>query len=526
MSKPKKKEQKIRFEEELFRAADKLRKNIGADEYKHVVLGLIFLRFVSNTFNEKYNELVQFQKQGTDADPEEKLEYKSKNLFWVPEDARWKKIRNSAKLPDIGTIIDDAMDLIEQENDSLKGVLPQDYARPALDKQKLGELIDLISSIDTEKPHLPKDILGRIYEYFLGRFASVSDDAGQFYTPQTVVELLVNMIEPFQGRVFDPCCGSGGMFIQSQRFVEIQENNHGKGDLAIFGQESNRTTWKLCKMNLALHKMENSNIKWGNEGSFLNDLHPTLHADFILANPPFNDSDWNGAQLKEDERWKDNGIPPENNANFAWVQHFIHHLDDDGIAAFLLANGSLSSTKESDEYLIRKSIINHDLVDCIITLPNKLFYSTQVPVCVWIITKNKENPKFRKRKEEILFIHAKNKGRLIPGSRRNRELPKEDIALIKNTYHAWRGETKNDEYQDIPGFCYSATINDCKSHHYALVPGRYTGSEEIIDEEEDFSLKLQELQELLEKQIKLSSTQTKKINENIGRFLKNDKAST
>jgi len=517
-SKKTKKTPKIRFEEQMFRAADKLRKNIGADEYKHVVLGLIFLRFVSDSFSEKYNKLVEENKQGKDVDPENKLEYVAANTFWVPTDCRWKKIQDSAKLPAVGNIIDDAIEVIEQENESLKGVLPREYGRPALDKQKLGELIDIISSIDIEKQNLPNDILGRIYEYFLGRFASISDDAGQFYTPQTVVELLVNLIEPFRGRVFDPCCGSGGMFVQSQRFVSQHENENEKGDISIFGQESNRTTWRLCKMNLALRKMGSGNILWNNEGSFLNDLHKELKADFILANPPFNDSDWSGDQLREDSRWVF-GAPPESNANYAWVQNFLSHLEDEGYSAFLLSNGSLSATENDEETLIRKSILRGDKVDCIITLPTKLFYSTQVPVSVWVVTHDKKNPKLRKREGETLFIHAKEKGRLI--DRRHRELTPDDISLISNTYHSWRGSNSN-SYENIPGFCYSANLKEIENHKWALVPGRYAGAKSVIDEEEPFTEQISVLSSELKERSQQSQNKLKTILEKLKEIRKND----
>ena len=510
------KKPKIRFEEELFRAADKLRKNIGADEYKHVVLGLIFLRFVSDSFTAKYDELVEAKKQGKDIDPEDKLEYAATHNFWLPENARWKTIQDSAKLPRIGNIIDDANDLIEKENERLKGVLPTDYARPALDKQKLGELVDLIGSIDIQKQNLPNDILGRIYEYFLGRFASISDDSGQFYTPQTVVELLVNLIEPFRGRVFDPCCGSGGMFVQSQVFVSQHKTKNNKGDISIFGQESNRTTWRLCKMNLALRKIGSGNILWNNEGSFLHDLHRNLKSDYILANPPFNDSDWSGELLKDDSRWE-YGVPPTSNANYAWIQNFIHHLNDNGFAAFLLANGSLSSAVDDDEAKIRKSIIESKLVDCIITLPNKLFYSTMVPVSAWVISKNKKMSNFRDRSEEVLFIHAKDKGKLI--DRRHRQLTPEDISLISNTYHAWR-DKENSNYNNILGFCYSASIKDIKKHKWSLVPGRYTGAKEIIDDEEPFTEKISVLSNELEVKTRALETHLELILKKLNRFTK------
>ncbi len=360
------------FEEKLWKAADKLRNNMDAAEYKHVVLGLIFLKYISDAFEERYNQLVS--EKG--ADPEDKDEYLWKNVFWVPKEARWSVLQASAKLPTIGKVIDTAMDAIERDNQSLRGVLPKDYGRPSLDKERLGQLIDLIGTIGLgDSENRSKDILGRVYEYFLGQFADAEGKkGGQFYTPRSIVQLLVAMIEPYHGRVYDPCCGSGGMFVQSEKFIEA---HGGKiDDISIFGQESNSTTWRLCKMNLAIRGIA-ANLGSGAADSFRNDLHKDLRADFLLANPPFNDSDWNGDQLREDVRWK-YGVPPVNNANFAWVQHFIHHLSPSGVAGFVLANGSMSSNT-SNEGEIRKNIIEADLVDCMVSLPSQLFYNTMIP---------------------------------------------------------------------------------------------------------------------------------------------------
>src|SRR5208337_3047036 len=385
------------FEQKLWAAADKLRGHMDASEYKHVVLGLIFLKYISDAFEERHAEL---QKE-PHADPEDRDEYTAENVFWVPKAARWVKLQASAKQTTIGKLLDDAMLAIEKENPSLKGVLSKDYARPALDKQRLGELIDLIGTIGLgDRENRSKDILGRVYEYFLGQFAAAEGKkGGQFYTARCVVKLLVEMIEPYKGRVFDPCCGSGGMFVSSEKFVEAHGGR--RTDLSIFGQESNQTTWRLCKMNLAIRGIE-ANIAWNSEGSFHKDAFKDLKADFVLANPPFNDSDWGGDRLREDGRWK-YGVPPVGNANFAWVQHFISHLAPNGIAGFVLANGSMSSN-QSGEGEIRKGMIEEDLVDCMIALPGQLFYTTPIPVFLWFVTRNKANGKFRDRRGQMLFI--------------------------------------------------------------------------------------------------------------------------
>lgn len=456
------------FEEKLWKAADKLRNNMDAAEYKHVVLGLVFLKYISDAFEERHTQLLKEEKHG--ADPEDKDEYVGSNIFWVPKEARWSVLQAAAKQPTIGKVIDDAMLAIERDNLSLKGVLPKDYARPALDKQRLGQLIDLIGTIGLgDSSNRSKDILGRVYEYFLGQFASAEGKkGGQFYTPRSVVRLLVAMLEPYRGRVFDPCCGSGGMFVQSEKFVEA----HGGriGDISVYGQESNPTTWRLCKMNLAIRGID-SNIGAHNDDSFRHDLHKDLKADYVLANPPFNDSDWNGEQLREDVRWKF-GTPPVGNANFAWVQHFVHHLAPTGVAGFVLANGSLSSNT-SNEGEIRKQFIEADIVDCIVALPAQLFYSTQISACLWFIARDKKNSKFRDRRGETLFINARDFGLLI--DRIHRELTDDEIARIADTYHSWRGEKRDREYKDVVGFCKSATLEEISAHNSVLVPGRYTG---------------------------------------------------
>jgi type I restriction enzyme M protein len=479
------------FEQKLWQAADKMRGHMDASEYKHVVLGLIFLKYVSDAFGERHQALLQ--EKG--ADPEDRDEYLAENIFWVPKQARWSFLQGKAKLPEIGKVIDNAMTEIEKENPHLKGVLSKDYARPALDKQRLGELIDLIGTIGLgDKENRSKDILGRVYEYFLGQFASAEGKrGGEFYTPRCVVRLLVEMIEPYKGRVYDPCCGSSGMFVQSEEFIE----KHGGriGDLSIYGQESNPTTWKLAKMNLALRGIE-ANLGPHHADTFRNDLHKDLRADFVLANPHFNDSDWGGENLKEDVRWK-YGVPPVGNANFAWVQHFIHHLAPNGIAGFVLANGSMSSN-QSGEGAIRKNIIDADLVDCMIALPGQLFYGTAIPACLWFLTKSKRNGKFADRRGKTLFIDARKLGVLV--DRVHRELTDDEIARVADTYHAWRGEKDTDAHKDVPGFCKSATVEEIRQHGHVLTPGRYVGTEEIEDDDEPPEEKIKRLTSKLEEQ--------------------------
>ena len=475
------------FEAKLWLAADKLRNNMDAAEYKHVVLGLIFLKYISDAFEEHYARLVAEQSKG--ADPEDPDEYRAQNIFWVPKEARWSHLQANAKQPTIGKIIDDAMVAIERDNKALKGVLPKDYARLARDKQRLGELIDLIGTIGLgDKENRSKDILGRVYEYFLSQFASAEGKkGGQFYTPRCVVQVLVEMLAPYKGRVYDPCCGSGGMFVQSEKFIE--EHGGKVGDISIYGQESNPTTWRLAKMNLAIRGID-ANLGPEHADSFHRDLHPDLKADYILANPPFNSSDWGGERLREDKRWKF-GIPPANNANFAWVQHFIHHLAPTGFAGFVLANGSMSSN-QSGEGEIRKAIIEADLVDCMVALPGQLFYSTQIPVCLWFIARDKKNDRFRDRRGETLFIDARKMGRMI--DRVHRELTEEDIRKIADTYHAWRGDKDcTKKYADVPGFCRAATLDDIRAHGHVLTPGRYVGAAPQEEDDEPFDEKMKRL---------------------------------
>ncbi len=492
------------FEQKMWQAADKLRSNMDAAEYKHVVLGLIFLKYISDSFEEAYNEI----KKDLDSDPEDIDEYKSRNVFWVPTEARWGYLQKNAKQTNIGKLVDDAMDAIERDNLSLRGVLPKDYSREALDKTRLGELIDLIGTIGLgDRESKAQDLLGRVYEYFLGQFSDAEGKkGGQFYTPRCIVKLLVDMIEPFKGRIFDPACGSGGMFVQSEKFVE--EHGGRKGELSVYGQESNQTTWKLCKMNMAIRGIE-SNIQWGD--SFHDDKHKDLKADFVLANPPFNDSDWKGELLKDDVRWK-YGLPPAGNANFAWVQNFIHHLSHGGIAGFVLANGSMSSNT-SGEGDIRKRIIQDDLVDCMIALPSQLFYNTMIPACLWFVTRDKGNHGHRNRKGEILFIDARNLGEMI--DRRHRELTTKDLKKISDAYHAWRGEKNAGKYEDVAGFCKSAHLKDIEKNGFVLTPGRYVGSEVEEDDPEVFDDKMKRLTAELSEQFKESDKLEAEIKKNL-----------
>jgi type I restriction enzyme M protein len=466
------------LEKTLWLAADKLRKNMDAAEYKHIVLGLIFLKYISDAFEEMYDKLKAGEGHYKGADPEDRDEYSSENVFFVPPQARWSYLLAQAKQPTIGKTIDEAMDSIEAQNPILKGVLPKQYARTNLDSNSLGGLIDMFSTLvlGTEAAK-SKDLLGKVYEYFLGQFAlAEGKKGGQFYTPVSVVKLLVDMLEPFKGRVFDPCCGSGGMFVQSEKFVQAHQGNI--NDISIYGQESNQTTWRLCKMNLAIRGINASQVKWNNEGSFLKDAHPDLKADYVIANPPFNDSDWSGALLATDGRWK-YGTPPTGNANFAWIQHFLYHLSPTGTAGFVLSKGALSS-RTNNEGEIRKNLVEAGLIDCIVNLPTKLFLNTQIPACLWFLSRSKANGKYRNRENEVLFIDARNLGQLI--NRRSRELTEDDINNISQTYHNWR--TKDGNYQDIAGFCKSATIQEIANLNHVLTPGRYIG---LPDDEDDFN---------------------------------------
>lgn len=499
------------FEKTLFKAADKLRKNMSAANYKDVVLGLIFLKYISDSFEEVYRKIINKEKGFEGANPEDVDEYRAENVFFVPQTARWSYLLSRAKLPSIGKDIDDAMEAIEKENASLKGILPKIYALPNLHKPSLGELLDLVGRIALgDEASKSKDILGRVYEYFLGEFASLEGKkGGQFYTPKSIVRLMVEMIEPYHGRIFDPACGSGGMFIMSEKFVK--EHQGRVDDVAVYGQESNAETWKLCRMNLAIRGIDGSQVKWNTEGSFLNDLHKDLKADFVLANPPFNDSDWSGQLLQNDPRWQ-YGTPPASNANYAWLQHMIYHLSPKGVMACVLANGSLSS-QTNNEGEIRKTLIENDLVDCIVALPKQLFYNTGIPACIWFISRKRAGNGDRKRTGEILFIDASEFG--FMADRTHREFTEEDIAKISETYHEWR--KRDGKYEDIKGFCKSANIEEITKHNFVLTPGRYVG---IKDEEDDgipFEEKIAELTTKLSEQMK----EEKRLDEEIKKQLKN-----
>lgn len=499
------------FEDVLWKAADKLRGSMDASEYKHVVLGLIFLKYVEDAFEERRTTLgAELADEGITGEKALELqespdEYTAEGVFWVPAEARWNYLRERAKQPEIGKLIDNAMDLIERDNPTLRGVLPKTYARPSLDVRRLGELVDLISGIGLGgAEHRERDVLGRVYEYFLGRFASAEGKGGgEFYTPRSVVRLLVEMIEPLKGRVYDGCCGSGGMFVQAERFVEAHGGR--RNDIAVYGQELNDTTWRLAKMNLAIRGIESDlGPRWGD--TFHEDLHPDLKADYILANPPFNVSDWGGDQLRDDGRWVF-GVPPVGNANYAWLQHFSSKLSPRGVAGIVLANGSLSS-QQSGEGEIRRRMIEADLVECIVAMPGQLFYSTQIPVSLWFLNRDKragaggsQNP--RDRAGDVLFIDARSLGVLV--DRTHRDLSDGDIARVAAAYHAWRGEPDAEDYADVPGFCASSTITEIAANRYVLTPGRYVGAEAIANDGEPLDEKLARLTRELEAAFEESS---------------------
>jgi type I restriction enzyme M protein len=498
------------FEAKLFLAADKLRGSMDAGEYKHVALGLVFLKYISDAFTSVYEKL----KADKDADEEDADEYLAERTFWVPKEARWSHLQANAKKPTIGKSVDDAMLAIEKSNASLKGVLPINYAREALNKTMLGELIDLISTIGmNEEDDKSKDILGRVYEYFLGGFAGAEGKrGGEYFTPRSIVRVLTEMLKPYKGRVYDPCCGSGGMFVQSEKFV--REHGGRIGDIRVYGQEMNNTTWRLAKMNMAVRGID-ADIKWNNEGSFHKDELPDLKADFILANPPFNVSDWGGDRLREDVRWK-YGVPPVGNANYAWLQHIVHHLAPNGTAGVVLANGSMSSNSKG-EGEIRQGLIENDLVDCMVSLPGNLFYGVTISCCLWFLTKNKKSKGLRDRKGEVLFIDARKLGKMVDRARR--DFSNDDVAKIANTYHTWRGLSDaiklNGEYENISGFCYSTSLEDIKLNGYNLTPSRFVGAEDASDNGISFEEKFSQLKEKLINQFETSSKLERKISDQL-----------
>jgi type I restriction enzyme M protein len=513
------------FEDTLWKAADKLRGSMDSSEYKHVVLGLVFLKYIDDAFTERREQLVEeLAADGMDSDEIEQLvesrdEYTAEGVFWVPPEARWGHIQASAKQPEIGKLIDNAMDLVEMDNPSLRTVLPKDFSRPALDPRRLGELVDLISSIGLgSAEHKEKDILGRVHEYFLGKFASAEGKGGgEFYTPRSVVKLLVEMIEPYHGRVYDPCCGSGGMFVQSERFVEAHGGQ--RNDIAVYGQELNDTTWRMAKMNLAIRGIEaDLGPRWGD--TFHNDLHQGLKADYILANPPFNISDWGGEQLRDDLRWA-YGVPPAGNANYAWLQHMASKLSPRGVAGVVLANGSLS-TQTSGEGAIRQAMVERDLVECVVAMPGQLFYSTQIPVSLWLLNKDKANghlrpglPAWRDRRGEVLFIDCRQLGTLV--DRTHRELSDGDIERVAATYHAWRGEPGTASYKDVSGFCASVREEQLAQHAFVLTPGRYVGASAQDTDTEPVRDKLERLTRELSEAFAEGDLLQIKVREALGR---------
>lgn len=463
----------IGFEDAIWRAADKLRGNLNASEYEGVVLGLIFLKYISDKFEAKFAELSEDEY----ADVEDKDEYEADGIFFVPQDARWSVISQAAHTPQIGKVIDDALEAIERENTKLKGVLPSNYARPELDKRRLGDVVDLFTNIHMLASGDEKDLLGRVYEYCLQKFASMEGkNAGEFYTPSCIVRTIVEILQPYAGRVYDPCCGSGGMFVQSAKFIQNHQKNI--NNISVYGQEANPSTWKMAHMNVAIRGLE-ANLGQSYADTFFNDQHPTLKADFIMANPPFNLSDWGADKLEKDVRWKF-GIPPAGNANFAWMQHMIHHLSPTGRIGLVLANGALSS-QTGGEGVIRQKIVEADLVEGIIALPSQLFYSTGIPVSLWFLSRNKQQP------GKVLFVDARNMGTMV--TRAVRELMQEDITKIASTFEAFRNGTLEDE----KGFCAVKTLQDIAAQDFILTPGRYVGIAEQEDDGEPFDEKMQRL---------------------------------
>ncbi len=501
------------LEKKLWSTADKLRNNMDAAEYKHVVLGLIFLKYISDAFDDIVHHFVEEIGESWEKDTAGVKDIcLSESVFYVPPSSRWSYLQGRAKLPTIGKDIDDAMDAIEKDNPSLKGVLPKDYARPALDKQRLGELIDLIGTIalNSNGNNKGKDVLGFVFEYFLGQFADAEGKkGGQFYTPSCIVKLLVAVLAPeAEKRVYDGCCGSGGMFVQSERFIELHE--HRKGKISIYGQESNPTTYKLAKMNLAIRGIE-AKIELGD--TFMNDKFPELKVDYILANPPFNVSDYN-INPGETHKWK-YGIPPSGNANYAWLQHFLSKLAPNGSAGIVLANGSMSSDTAT-EGQIRRELVENDQIDCMVSLPPQLFYNTQIPACLWFLSRNKTNSKFRNRSNHILFIDARELGSMI--SRKQKELTETDIEKIADTYHNWRGKDWETKYKDVPGFCKSASIEELRKNNHILTPGRYIEFKEAEDDGQEFSEKMNQLTVSLKEQMEKSRLLDQAIKDNLSKI--------
>ena len=494
---------KSSLEKNLWEAADKLRKNIDAAEYKHVVLGLIFLKHVSDDFEALHATITYGRGRFKGADPEDRSLYRSENVFFVPPRARWSFIREAAKWPNIGEVVDEAMELIEKDNPALKGVLSNKvYDRHSLDPACLGGLIALVGDIAmTETQSRNGDLLGHVFEYFLGQFAQgEGKKGGQFYTPRSIVELLVEMLEPYEGKIFDPCCGSGGMFVQTESFVGGR--SRGSRSITVFGQESNQTTWRLAKMNLAIRAIDSSRVLWNSEGSFLRDAHPDLKADYILANPPFNDSDWSGRLLRSDLRWA-YGKPPSSNANYAWLEHIAHHMAPGGQAGVVLSKGALTSKNVLEYDIRRRMILEGNLMDCVVGLPPKLFLNTQIPAVLLIMSRDRESGRHRPRGDELLFIDARDLGDLV--TRRLRVFDRGAIERISGIYHNWRNA--GGYYENVNGFCRAVKIGEVAELDFALNPGRFVGlpdDDEILDFEDNFNKLSDELQEHLQEERRLN----------------------
>lgn len=497
----------------LFAAADKMRGAMDPGEYKHIALGLLFLRYVSAAFEVKRLELAA-EEFGDLEDPDE---YAAENVFWVPEKARWSRLAANAKADDIGVQIDDAMREIERNNPTLQDALPKVYGRANLDRAIITGLIELFTNLQLTGTESDFDLIGRIYEYFIGEFASSEGKrGGEFYTPRSIVSVMTEMMEPTSGRVYDPCCGTGGFFVQSEKFIEAHQGR--VDDIAVYGQERNHTTFRLARMNLAIRGIF-GDLRWNQEGTLTRDAFPDERFDFILANPPFNISDWNGEALREDQRWRF-GTPPIGNANFAWMAHIHHHLSANGIGGVVMANGAMSSM-QSGEGEIRQAMVEQDAVDCIVALPGQLFFGTQIPACLWFLAKDKSNGKaagrtLRDRRGEVLFIDARKMGALIPGSRKQKQLSDEEIQKIAGAYHAWRGETPDQPYENESGFCASATLDEIAKHNYVLTPGRYVGASAAEEDDEPFEEKFERLRGELEEQF----AEGRRLEEHISSYIK------